>query len=311
MKVAVLGRTGMLIAAADSVAARGHSIVVVATATAEQFYDAGVDDYEKLAKRHGAKFLGSVSLRQKAGIKLLKSVSADIAISINWPSVLGQDVLAIFEHGVLNAHAGDLPRYRGNACPNWAILNGEERVGLCIHQMAPDELDAGPIFVNDYLPLADDTYIADVYAWMGASVPSLFAKAVDGIADGTLRPVAQPLDPALSLRCYPRRPDDARLVWTKSVDDVLRLIRASSHPFDGAFAFLEADKKVTVWRAARESHRGQFSAVPGQVCSRAENDPVVACGDGVIRLVDVSIDGCAGSDEAKSLIHRSLRNRLT
>ena len=80
---------------------------------------------------------------------------------MNWLTMIAQSTLALFPWGVLNAHAGDLPRFRGNACPNWAILNGEPLVGLCIHEMIP-ELDAGPVLLRAHFPLSDDIYISDV-----------------------------------------------------------------------------------------------------------------------------------------------------
>ena len=216
----------------------------------------------------------------------------------------------IFRHGVLNAHAGDLPRYRGNACPNWAILAGEPYCGLCIHQMVP-ELDAGPVVLRDRLPLSDNTYIGDVYSWLADRIPAMLAEAVDQLADGLVDAVPQPLDPALSMRCYPRKAEDSLIDWNWSSDAVLRMIRASSKPFAGAFTYLEGREKVIVWRAAQEVHSGDFLAVPGQVCFNLEGDPVIACGSGMLRLTEIEAPGAPNNVSAKKLVTRSNRNRLT
>ena len=68
-------------------------------------------------------------------------------------------IINYFNYGILNAHGGDLPRYRGNACQAWAILNGENKIGLCIHKMVGGELDSGDIISRDYLDIGENTKI--------------------------------------------------------------------------------------------------------------------------------------------------------
>jgi methionyl-tRNA formyltransferase len=309
MKIAILGRTRWLIDAADACAAAGHTIVAVATARSEAFYKCGADDFAALAKRRGADYLGEVSLAHPNARARLAIAGADIALSINWPTIVGAEVINLFPHGIVNAHCGDLPRYRGNACPNWAILNGDPNIGLCAHKMAPAALDAGPILLKDYLPVSSSTYIGDVYAWLEGRVPRLLAAAIDGLASGAVVPVPQPSDQSLALRCYPRRAEDGRIDWRLGVQAIHRLVRASSRPFDGAFTCLEDGRQAKIWRASPYIHLQPFCAVPGQVMLRVEGDPVIACGDGALRLEEVDIEGMT-SDEGKALIGRSLRTRL-
>ena len=66
-----------------------------------------------------------------------------------------------------------LPKYKGNACPNWAILNFEKKIGLTIHSMS-DDLDSGPIFCKIFKKIGSDTYIGDIYDWMDKKIPTLF-----------------------------------------------------------------------------------------------------------------------------------------
>jgi methionyl-tRNA formyltransferase len=309
MRIAILGRTRWLIDAADACAAAGHDIVVVATTRAEPFYGCSGKDFSLLAERTGADYLGEVSLNRPEVQTQLKSSSADIAISINWPTMVSEEVIALFPHGVVNAHCGDLPRYRGNACPNWAILNGDPNIGLCIHKMAADEVDAGPIVARDYFPVSKDIYIGDVYSWLDDRIPKLLASAIDGLTGGRLVPVPQPLDPSLALRCYPRRAEDGLIDWKLSVEKIHDLVRATSRPFDGAFTYLEDGRKVKIWRASTYAHPQPFCAVPSQIMLRFEGDPIVATGNGALRLEEVEIDAMT-PDEAKTFIAKSLRSRF-
>ena len=88
------------------------------------------------------------------------------------------------------------------------------------------------------------------------------------------------------------------------------LTRTSPHPFTGAFCMLEGDQRVTIWRANPIVHPGAFLAVPGQVCYRIGIDPVIACGDGVLQLTDVTVEGVADAEDAKRQVLASLRTRL-
>jgi methionyl-tRNA formyltransferase len=289
--------------------AGGHEIVAVVTAKSEPFYGCGPQDFADLASDAGAEDFGVISLANVEVRERLRLCRAELAVSINWPTIVGADVIGLFPLGVVNAHCGDLPRYRGNACPNWAILNGEQRIGLCAHMMEPDAVDAGAILLRDYLPVSARTYIGDVYAWLDRRIPSLLSEAIGGLATGRLIPQPQPSDPSVALRCYPRRPEDGRVNWTADVNQVHRLVRASSRPFAGAFSTLDDGRSVTIWRASPFLHDIPFCAVPGQIMLRKEGDPVIACGTGALRLEELEVDGVDASD-AKNIVGRSVRARL-
>lgn len=309
MRVAVIGRTKALIDAAHRLAERGHQIGIVWTSPHDGYYaESSAADFDMLARAVDADFVSNAGIGRSESIARLRASCCDVAVSVNWLTVLSADVIGAFPRGVLNAHAGDLPRFRGNAVVNWAILNGEPHVGLCVHQMVP-ELDAGPVYGRRRFPLGPDTYVGEVWRWIDATIPQMFAETVDSLATGTFEPEPQSTDPRHTLRAYPRRPEDARIDWTRPALEIYRLVRANSRPYDGAFTTLEGQTNVRIWRAAPTPHHGAFLAVPGQVCFRIDNDPVVACGDGMLRLTEIGIEGCE-NEAAKTLVHRSLRARL-
>jgi len=310
VRVALLGRSQLALRSGEALLSAGHEIALVATAKPAEYYKAGPDEFRAFAGTAGAPFWFSPALRHPDVVARLAAVEPEVAVSVNWPTIIGREAIAVFRHGILNAHAGDLPRYRGNACPNWAILNGEETIGLCIHQMEPDEVDSGPVLLRDRLRLEPTTYIGDVLEWLERRIPELFLCAVAGLETGQLVPDRSRMDPAASLRCYPRRPEDARIDWRHPAVLVHRLVRASSRPFAGAFSFLEGERRVTIWRAEIYPHPGAFLAVPGQVLMRADGDPVIACGDGCLRLTEMAVDGADSDGAARQIVGASLRQRL-
>lgn len=309
LKVGVLGRTEMLLGAARQIEADGHRIAIVATCKPSDHEQTSEREFEQLAAQAGAPFFRHRELYSAEALAILKALDCDVAVSMNWLTLIPAAVRNCFRLGVLNAHPGDLPRFKGNACPNWAIISGEARVGLTIHQMV-EELDAGPIAIKRSFDLEPDRTIGEVYAWLRQEVPSAFREVVMAAATGSLDFTPQPDDPTLSLRCYPRRPEDARLDWSRPVAELLRLVRASGTPFGGAFTTLESKQKVTIWRASLHVSTEPFLATPGQVAHAVEGDPVIAGRDGYIRLLDIAMDGQPDGNAAKAAILRSLRSRL-
>lgn len=310
LRIGIIGRTEMLLEAARRVMEAGHEIGLVATCRPSGHELAGEDDFERLARLGGAPFLRHRELTGAEGLSAIRTAGCDLALSMNWLTLIPPSVRSLFRLGVFNAHPGDLPRYKGNACPSWAIINGEDRIGLTIHQM-DDGLDSGPVAAKRYFAVRPDSAIADVYDWLREAVPEAFLSVTAAAAHGDLRLEPQPAAPDASLRCFPRRPEDGRIDWTAPVATVDRLIRASGRPFDGAFAFLDGGRKVTIWSARPLLSGEPFLAIAGQVAYAVDGDPVIAGSGGFLRLTDIRMDGCADAADAKKQILSSLRNRLT
>jgi UDP-4-amino-4-deoxy-L-arabinose formyltransferase/UDP-glucuronic acid dehydrogenase (UDP-4-keto-hexauronic acid decarboxylating) len=289
MRVAALGRTHWLLDSVASLVAAGHEIVLVATASAAPEYRVDEQTFEALGRDLGVPFLSDVRLEEH--LDVIRACGAEVAVSVNWPTLVPRDVLDAFPLGVVNAHAGDLPRFRGNAAPNWAIITGEPQVAATLHLM-DEGLDSGPILARRTHPLEEDTYIGDVYAFLDEAFPALFVEVVGGLADRSLEAVPQPADPSLSLRCLPRRPQDSELDWALPARQLARIVRASAEPFAGAFSTLDGTR-LTVWRARAEEPPGLLLGVAGQVVERRSEsgEVTVLTGEGVLVLGEVELDG--------------------
>lgn len=294
MRIAIIGRTGALIETAHALIAAGHTVPLIITAKASPEYSTTEADFHALADRIDAAYLSTPSLNGSDVAQLLSELGViDAGISLNYPTVIGQAAIDRFRLGILNAHGGDLPRYRGNACQAWALLNGESRIGLCIHRMVGGELDSGPVVVRRHLDVSIDTRVGDVTSWMEASVPGLFVEAVRLLAEPGARFEEQ--DDSAALRCYPRLPGDGLIDWRADREAILRLINASSEPFAGAFTSYRGDRLV-IWRAALVDDVEHYLAVPGQIAriDRDSGEVDVITGRGKLRLLEVELAGTRG-----------------
>ncbi len=306
MRVAIIGRTEILYDTAQLLRKAGHEIVCILTARDAPEYTRTAQDFRSLAEAWRVPFAQGPRIIEFA--EFLCDAHADIAVSMNYTGMVPQSIIDLFPLGVLNAHGGDLPRYRGNACQVWAILNGEDRIGLCVHRMIGGELDSGDIIARAYLPIDRRTKVTQVWQWMEQRVPVLMRGAIDRLACNPNYVLErQSKNPTDALRCYPRRPEDGRVDWNRPAIEILRLVNASNRPYSGAFCDYEG-RHMVIWDAELVEDDEVYCAIPGQVTAIADSHIEVACGSGKLKINKVQFEG---DDEHPPVRYvTSIRKRL-
>jgi methionyl-tRNA formyltransferase len=306
MRIAIIGRTEILYETVELLRVSGHTITCILTAKETPEYTKTASDFKYLATILQVPFANTARIESQ--VEMLRKSNSEVAVSINFSVVIPQSITDLFPFGILNSHGGDLPRYRGNACQAWAILNGEDKIGLCIHRMIGGELDNGDIIERDYLPIDHNTKITDVYSWFSQRIPELFAAAINRLTENPKYVIdVQSIDPVDALRCYPRKPVDGRIDWRKSALQILRLINASNKPYAGAFCSIEGNKFI-IWNAELVEEYENFLAVPGQITRTGDGFVEVACGEGKLRILLAEYEGEV--DTPNTWI-KSIRMRVT
>lgn len=305
MRVAILGRTQFLYNTIPLLEQAGHEIVIIGTCKASEEYTVNERDFEETAIEKKIPFFCTSKINDKAIEEKLRDVNADIAISMNWISMIGKSIIDCFPYGVLNAHAGDLPRYRGNACPNWAIINGEKKIGLSIHFMDADRLDAGNIVIKKYISIDNNTTIGYIYEQLETIIPNAYLESLNIIGSGKMGIVQE----GNVLRCYPRKPSDGRIDWFKSIYEIDKLVRASGYPFAGAYTYFQ-NYKIIINTIQIEEFTYNILAVPGQVVGLDKKEGIlsIAAKDGVVKIIDGYIE--EKKDKKLTDVVSSMRDRL-
>lgn len=310
LRIAIIGRSELLYNTALLLLEKGHKIPLIVTSKEAPEYEVSSEDFKKLSSRVNALFINTTKINHPDVINQISSLKKiDVAVSINYAGIIDQEIIDLFEIGILNAHGGDLPRYRGNACQAWAMINGEDKIGLCIHKMIGGELDSGDIIQRSFFPLNINTLIGEVWGWMSDSIPNMMLEAVNKLAADKFYVLeSQSKNPEDALRCYPRNPDDGRINWGAKNEEILRLINASSEPYSGAFSYL-GTMKVIIWRAKLELINENYLAIPGQVSSlNNDGSATIICGEGKLTITEIQVDDVR-TNSVTSVI-RSIRNRF-
>lgn len=284
-----IGRSRYLYDGIKYLLSKGFSFKAIVTEEAYEEYDIKHTDFEALAKESGAAFFMIRSVNNDELVKIIKDNNIRVAISANWKYTIPKSFLDLFECGILNFHLGNLPDYKGNATVNWTIINGESYINGNIHKMDP-ELDAGDVVARKAIPITSEMYIDDVLKQAEADVPALYEEAVKKVL---VNPASFEVKGTIhGSRCYPRLPEDSQINWNKTTDEVCRLVRASSHPYKGAFSFLN-DEKIVIWKAKVVIPEDKFYAIPGHVVglNKANNSIMVACTDGLLEVQEIERNG--------------------
>lgn len=288
MKIMIIGRTYNLLNTAKYLSSKGHEITGVITSKAAPDYKVDEKDYELFAKSNEIPFRHTPNLKIEDLKRDFSMNRAEIAVSINYTGIISQDIIDFFPYGILNLHGGDLPRYRGNACQAWALINGEDRIGVCVHKMIGGELDSGDIIARGYIDVSMNSRIGEVYDQIETITPQLVESAIKKLHSNKNYVLEkQSKIVSDSLRCYPRLPDDGKVDWNKSNVEILRLINASSEPYSGAFSFLDGEK-IIFWRAKICKDNSPWLGVPGQVSEINQDGSInILCLKGKIKITEI------------------------
>ena len=237
----------------------------------------------ELADTRGIPVFTPRSLRDSEQTELFCSHNADVAVVVAYGLILPKPILDAPRHGCLNLHASLLPRWRGAAPIQRAIMAGDAQTGVMVMRME-EGLDTGPVALTARLPIEPDATAGDLHdALMGAGA-GLAVEALAALGQGRLSFTPQPEEGVLYAHKIEKA--ECRIDWAQDAAAVHNRIRGLS-PFPGAW--FEADfgkgvERVKVLRSTRAAGSGAPGAVlPGGL--------VVACGDGAVRLTQVQRAG--------------------
>jgi len=238
---------------------------------------------KKLAEEHSIPVMQPPSLRDESAVSELRALQPDIMVVAAYGLILPQQVLDIPRAGCLNIHASLLPRWRGAAPIQAAILAGETQSGICLMSMEAG-LDTGPIYLREELPIGEHETAGELHDRLAETGARLLAENLDAIVNGELLAVAQ--EEALASYAPKIKTADAAITWTRPAKELDRIIRAYN-PVPGAW-FLLGDERIKCWKA----QPCETSDAPaGTVVTADAEGIVVACGDGALRLESLQRPG--------------------
>ena len=290
-----MGTPEFAVPAFTEIVSAGHDVAAVYTRAPKP---AGRGQADRKSPVHGAAegfgipVMTPRSLKGEAEQLAFGAFDADVAIVVAYGLILPKPILDGPRLGCLNLHGSLLPRWRGAAPIQRAVLAGDTRTGVMVMQM-DEGLDTGPVALVDEMPIGPDMTTGELHDRMMLVGADLMGRALAALERGSLTFSPQNEDGVT----YAHKIDkaEARIDWSRPAEEVHNLIRGMS-PFPGAWFELELGGQATRVKALR-STIGQGSGAPGTILP----DLTIACGEGAVRLVSVQREGKAAMDAATFL----------
>lgn len=232
----------------------------------------------ELAEQHGIAYLTS-DINEPHNVERVRSIGPDFILSFYYRNMIKPQVLEIPRCGALNLHGSYLPRYRGRVPVNWAVINGETETGATLHYMV-EKPDAGDIVDQEKVAIDFSDTAHDVFLKVTDAAVTVLARAWPLLREG--RAARIPMNLAAGNYCGGRKPADGLIDWSRPALGIYNLVRGVTHPYPGAFTFLEG-RKVIVWQSRPVDGAGE----PGRVVSR---EPLlVGTGHGLLEITSLQI----------------------
>jgi methionyl-tRNA formyltransferase len=220
-------------------------------------------------------------LTDPAFLKDLKALEPDLIVVVSLPRILPRAVFEIPRHGAINFHGALLPRYRGRAPVNWAIIHGETAAGLTVHRVT-EKVDAGAILLQRSVPIGPDDTAGQVLERLRPLYPVLLDDALEAIGSG--RAAWREQDESQATIFGKRGPEDGAIDWTRGARELHNWVRALAPPFPGAFTALKG-RRLFIWSSRPLDQ--DAGAPPGTVVAAGQ----VAAGKGILQVLDCRFEG--------------------
>lgn len=263
------------------------------------------DKIAALLKNNKIPYLAVNSINKSDSKKFIKNKHPFLIIVMGWRTIIPKDVIAFPKYGSIAVHESLLPKYRGFAPVNWAVINGAKTTGVTLFYL-DSNIDNGDIIgQKDIKIFADDTAY-DVYGKTSSVSIELLKKYLPLIKKGRVKRKKQDEEKA-TFTCM-RLPEDGAINWSDSSEKIYNLIRGLGYPYPGAFSYLNK-KKMYIWKASIPKQKEYVGKIPGRVVKIEKKGVQILSGDGIILLEEVQIEGREKTSPYKLI--KSIRTSLT
>jgi methionyl-tRNA formyltransferase len=289
LKIIYMGTPQFAIPPLEAILAAGHEVLAVVTqADKPKGRDQKLagSPVKEAAIQQGIAVLQPPRIKAAEAIAEMRAYHADIYVVAAYGQLLSEEILAIPPLGCLNIHASLLPRFRGAAPIERAIIAGERETGITIMQMDKG-LDTGDILLAANIPIADQDTGGTLREKLSILGASLVTEALTKIENGSIIKTKQ--DDAAATYAPPLKREEGRLDWGMSATALERRVRGFN-PWPGTYTRYQS-KTLKVWSADCEEWPGAKKQKPGTIIDIKKDRLVVACGEDGLALKELQLEG--------------------
>ena len=235
-----------------------------------------------LAERHGIPVLQPAKIKTEEFFNELKKFNPDLICVAAYGKILPKNILDLPHYGCINVHASLLPKYRGAAPINWAIIRGEKVTGITTMKM-DEGMDTGDMLLKKEVPIEDEDTGETLSEKLSEIGARLLIQTIKLLKEGRLNPAPQ--DHSQATYAPMLKKEDGKIDWQKSAEEIRNLIRGAL-PWPSAYTNLEG-KLLKIYKARLAEGGGK----PGEVMKSDSGILRVATGKGTIDILELQIEG--------------------
>jgi len=269
------------------VARRERFVGIVTLNDALAATTSGAVSFKAIARDAGCPLLKVADLNASTNVAKVAELRPDLILVIGWTRLLGPALLRLPRLGAVGFHASLLPRYRGRAPVNWAIINGEPVTGNTMFFL-DEGVDTGDIIAQRRIAIAEDDTCATLYRKVAGAAIEMLEEQLPALKSGTAPRRAQDHERATVMPR--RRPEDGLMDWRRTARQLYNWVRALTHPYPGAFSTL-GGRRLFIWEA-REAGPDPHGGTPGAIRGTESSDLLVSSASGLLALRSVQWEGC-------------------
>ncbi len=290
MRIIFMGTPDFAVPPLEALIASGHEILSVITQPDREKgrgRTVQMSPVKECAVAHGLPVFQPARVKNEEATAAIRELAPDLIVVAAYGQILSQEILDIPAYGCINVHASLLPRHRGAAPIQWAILKGDDRTGVTIMQMDAG-MDTGDILLQKEIPLHGTETAEELYTVLAELGAAALTEAMEKLQAGTLTAVRQ--EEAAATYTKMIRKEMGEISWTASAVGISRLVRAMNS-WPCAYTRLR-NKMLRIWSA--QPADGSFqdrSAEPGTVIAVTKDALQVACGEGVLSITELQVEG--------------------
>ena len=286
LRVVFMGTPDFSVPTLAEIVGHGHEVAAVysrAPAPAGRGMELRKSPVHVAAERFGIDVRTPKNFRDPADVEALAALAPDLIVVVAYGVILPQSVLDIPPFGCVNVHASVLPRWRGAAPIQRAIMAGDAETGVAIMKMEAG-LDTGPVGLIEKIAITPNMNAGELHDRLARVGADALGRALAALSRGTLAFTPQPEEGVTYAKKITN--DDARIDWSQSAQAVHDHVRGLS-PFPGAFCIIDGTKGPERMKVLR-TERADGQGMPGITL---DDRLLIACGDGAVRLLEVQRAG--------------------
>ena len=296
MRVIFMGTPDFAVSTLKSLLQSKHDVVLVVTQPDKprgRGKQVSYSPVKEVALEHDIEVFQPQRIKSEESVEYLRKYNADVMGVVAFGQILSKEILDMPKYGCINVHGSLLPKYRGAAPIQWAVLNGDEISGVTTMKM-DEGLDTGDIILKKELVLAKDETAGSLFERMMALGAEACMETLDQLAEGSATFTAQNHNEATKTRLISK--EMGKIDFDRSAEEIERLVRGMN-PWPSAFTSING-KTLKVWKCAvasieelEDCEESLRSAENGQIVLVTKQNVYVKTAEGIIRLDEVQLEG--------------------